>query len=892
MSLKEKPKNFDHKKLEKKIYNEWLEKDLFSAKPNSKKSRFSIMMPPPNVTGTLHIGHALNMTIQDILARYWRMQGKDVLWQPGTDHAGIATQNVVERYLKKDKKVNIKNITKDQFLSEVWEWKSKSGEQIINQIKRLGASPDWKRMRFTMDKDMSESVNNAFISLYKDGLIYKDKRLVNWDTKLQTAISDLEVEQKEKEGEFVYIKYFLKNNADFLEVATTRPETIFGDTGIAVHPDDKRYKKFIGSSVKIPLTNTLIPVIADDYVDKSKGSGVLKITPAHDFNDYVIGKKHNMQFKIIFDKKGKFNENVPEKYRGLDRVESRKEIISALKKNNFLTKIKKINHTIPYGDRSGTIVEPYLTDQWFLDVKPLANKAISFVQNKKTKFYPNNWANVFFSWMKEIEPWCISRQIIWGHQLPVWYGPDKKIFVAKNEKEALKLANSFYKEKVFLNQETDVLDTWFSSALWPMATLGWPKNNFFLRKYFPTDVLVTGFDIIFFWVARMIMQASHFKNISPFKAVYIHALVRDKKGQKMSKSKGNVIDPLELINFYGADPLRYTLTSLAVQGRDIKLSEADVKNSRNFLTKIWNSFKFLEENKCLKKSCKYNLNLKLSINVWLVSSFNDFVKSVDKNINNFRFNDVAKEIYKFTKNIFCDWYLEFIKIDFRNKNKKDLKEIKDCANFVSHQILKITHPIMPFVTDDIYINQIRNKKYLIEEKWPKPIKLSGAKSKKDEIDLLKDLISKIRKSRAEFNLNSWKPIDLFITKKTPSIKIIFPKYRKHIEFLCKVKIQENKKDEINTKKYYKFLFKNSTFFIEKSNKENESKKDIKDSNFLKKELKKINDEIIRLRTKLENKNFIDKAPATIILETRKKLDKNIIDSKSVKAELLSLNNRE
>ena len=892
MSLKEKPKNFDHKKLEKKIYKEWLDKDLFSAKPNSKKSRFSIMMPPPNVTGTLHIGHALNMTLQDILARYWRMQGKDVLWQPGTDHAGIATQNVVERYLKKDKKVNIKNITKDQFLSEVWEWKSKSGEQIINQIKRLGASPDWKRMRFTMDKDMSEAVNNAFVSLYNDGLIYKDKRLVNWDTKLQTAISDLEVEQKEKEGEFVYIKYFFKNNTDFLEVATTRPETIFGDTGIAVHPDDKRYKKFIGSSVIIPLTNTLIPVIADDYVDKSKGSGVLKITPAHDFNDYVIGKKHNMQFKVIFDKKGKFNENVPKKYRGLDRVESRKEIISSLKKNDFLTKIKKINHTIPYGDRSGTIVEPYLTDQWFLDVKPLANKAISFVQNKKTKFYPNNWTNVFFSWMKEIEPWCISRQIIWGHQLPVWYGPDKKIFVAKNEKEALKLANSFYKEKVFLNQETDVLDTWFSSALWPMATLGWPNNNAFLRKYFPTDVLVTGFDIIFFWVARMIMQASHFKNITPFKSVYIHALVRDKKGQKMSKSKGNVIDPLELINFYGADPLRYTLTSLAVQGRDIKLSEADVKNSRNFLTKLWNSFKFLEVNKCLKKNSNYNLNLKLSINIWLLLIFNDFVKSVDKNINNFRFNDVAKEIYKFTKNIFCDWYLEFIKIDFKNKNKKNLKEIKDCANFVLHQLLKITHPIMPFVTDDIYVNRIRNKKHLMEEKWPKPVKLSSAKSKKVEIDLLKDLISKIRKLRAEFNLNSWKPIDIIITKKKPSIEIIFPKYREHIELLCKVKIQENKEDEINTKKYYKFLFKNSTFFIEKSNKENESKKDIKDSNFLKKELKKINNEIIRLKTKLENKNFIDKAPANIILETRKKLDKNIIDSKSVKAELLSLNNRE
>ncbi len=562
MASKEKTNNFDHSKLEDKIYSQWLGKKLFASKPNSKKKKFTIIMPPPNVTGTLHIGHALNMTLQDILIRYWRMNNKEVLWQPGTDHAGIATQNVVEKKILAEKNLRKDQLGKEKFLKEVWGWKKLSGEKIINQIKKLGASPDWNRIKFTLDPDMTKAVNYAFCHLFDQGLIYKDKRLINWDLKLQTAISDLEVEQIEQEGKFVYLKYFLENSSEYLLIATTRPETLFGDACVAVNPKDNRYKKYIGKKVRIPLTDKFIPIISDSYVDASKGSGVLKVTPAHDFNDYKIGKKHKLKFDSIFDKFGKFNKFVPIKYKGMDRIQARETITKDLKKEGTLHKIEKIIHTVPFGDRSGSIIEPFLTDQWFLDVKIMAKLALKEVKLKNTIFYPSSWTKTFNIWMKNIEPWCISRQIWWGHQLPIWYGPDKKIFCAESLNEAKIKAKKYYKKEVNLSQETDVLDTWFSSSLWPMSTLGWPNNSSVLRNYFPTQVLITGFDIIFFWVARMMMQSCYFTKKSPFSKIYIHALVRDKNGQKMSKSKGNVIDPLKIINVYGADPLRLTLSSI------------------------------------------------------------------------------------------------------------------------------------------------------------------------------------------------------------------------------------------------------------------------------------------------------------------------------------------
>ncbi|MDA9559303.1 valine--tRNA ligase, partial [Alphaproteobacteria bacterium] len=619
MQKKKIEKTFNYFEDEKKIYEQWLSKGLFKSNSKSLKKKYSIMMPPPNVTGTLHVGHALNMTIQDILARFWRMNNKEVLWQPGTDHAGIATQKIVESNLKKNKNLNKKDLGKKVFLDEVWKWKEESANKIVNQIKRLGASPDWSRERFTLDKGMSNAVNHVFLALFNKGLIYKDKRITNWDVSLQTAVSDLEVEQKEQEGQFVYIKYFFEDRKSYLEVATTRPETLFGDQCLAVNPLDKRYKEFIGKKVWLPLTSKKIPIIADEYVDKEKGSGVLKVTPAHDFNDHKVGVKHNLKMHIVFDKYGKFNDDVPSKYKGKDRLIARKEILEDLRATNCLIKVEKITHSIPYGDRSGSVIEPYLTDQWFLNVKPLARDVVKKVKNKETNFYPSSWTKTFFNWMNSIEPWCISRQIWWGHRLPIWYGPDNKIFAASSEKEAQVLADNFYNKKTILNQETDVLDTWFSSALWPMATLGWPdQENVDFNSFFPTSVLVTGFDIIFFWVARMMMQSNFFTNQLPFKDVYIHALVRDKFGNKMSKSKGNVIDPLKIIDSYGADALRLTLALMAAQGRDIKLSEDTVKINRNFVTKIRNAYKFLDKNSCFEsKEVKLD-SLSLDKNVWIL----------------------------------------------------------------------------------------------------------------------------------------------------------------------------------------------------------------------------------------------------------------------------------
>ena len=565
---------YEHNNVENKIYDYWEKNELFKPKENSKK--FSIVIPPPNVTGSLHMGHALNNSIQDVLTRFHRMNNYETLWQPGTDHAGIATQALVEKKLAKDG-VKKNDLGREKFIEKVWEWKNQYGDIIINQLKKLGCSCDWSRNAFTMDENLSKSVIKVFVDLYNKKLIYKAKKLVNWDVVLKTAISDLEVDQREVNSKLYYINYPIEGSDKFITIATTRPETMLGDTAIAVNPKDDRFKDLIGKLVTIPLANRKIKVITDDYADPEQGTGAVKITPAHDFNDYDVGIRNKLEVINIFTPDGKINDNAPDPYKGLDRFAARKLILEHLEEGNFLEKIEKLVNKVPYGDRSNSIIEPYLTEQWFVDAKTLAIKAKEVVHNGKTKFFPENWSKTYFQWMDNIEPWCISRQLWWGHQIPAWYGPDGKIFVAENEEECKIQAKEFYSKDVELKRDEDVLDTWFSSGLWPFATLGWPDKKDFVKKFYPTTVLVTGFDIIFFWVARMMMFGMEFLNKEPFKDIYVHALVRDEKGQKMSKSKGNVIDPLDLIQKYSADALRFTLLSMASPGTDVKLSEDRVK---------------------------------------------------------------------------------------------------------------------------------------------------------------------------------------------------------------------------------------------------------------------------------------------------------------------------
>jgi len=651
--------NYNHTNIEDEIYNYWEKNKFFKPKKNNKK-HFSIVIPPPNVTGSLHMGHALNNSLQDLLIRYYRMNGYETLWQPGTDHAGIATQAVVEKKLL-EKGIKKNQIGREEFIKEVWKWKKESGDQILNQLKKLGCSCDWTRNRFTMDKDLSSAVIKAFVQLYKKEIIYKDTKLVNWDTKLETAISDLEVEQKEVQSNLYYIKYKIEAEDNFLTIATTRPETMLGDTAVAVNPNDDRYKKFIGKKITIPIVNRAVKIIADDYVSIEQGSGALKVTPAHDFNDFEIGKRHKLEFINIFEKNGKLNSNVPNEFIGLDRFEARTKITKILKEKDLLEKIENIKNALPYGDRSNSIIEPLLTEQWFADAKFLAKKAIQVVKKKKTNFFPTNWSKTYFQWMNNIQPWCISRQLWWGHRIPAWYSNDKKIFVAENENEAKKLAKKYYKKNVDLKRDDDVLDTWFSSALWPFATLGWPKKTYELKRFYPTSVLVTGFDIIFFWVARMMMMGNYLINKQPFSKIYVHALVRDEKGQKMSKSKGNVIDPLDIINKYGADSLRFTLISMAAPGRDVKLSEDRVKGYRNFLNKIWNANKFSKLNNC-KLSKKLNIKkTNLDVNKWIYLKLVKTNKAAIKHIEKFRFDEAARLIYQFVWHSYCDWYLELSK---------------------------------------------------------------------------------------------------------------------------------------------------------------------------------------------------------------------------------------
>ncbi|OYY03755.1 MAG: valine--tRNA ligase [Acidocella sp. 35-58-6] len=750
-------KHFNAAGQEARIYAGWENSGAFAATPAAQAAPFTIMIPPPNVTGSLHVGHALTMTLQDILVRVRRMQGRDVLWQPGTDHAGIATQMVVERLLDAEK-TSRKEIGRDKFLERVWRWKAESGGTISSQLRRLGASPDWGRERFTMDEGLSKAVREVFVRLHGEGLIYQDRRLVNWDPKLQTAISDLEVETKEVKGSLWFLRYPVEGGAEII-VATTRPETMLGDSAVAVHPENPKYRDLIGKFVILPLTGRKIPIVADEYADPEKGTGAVKITPAHNFNDFEVDKRHNLPSPSILDRQGRITlaeiGDVPEftkSLEGMDRFAARKAIVAELEAQEVLEKIEPYTNQVPHGDRSGVVIEPLLTVQWYCNAGVLAGPAIAAVESGKIEFVPKQWENTFFAWMRDIQPWCISRQLWWGHRIPAWYGPDGTVFVAHDEAGAQAKADAHYGERREITQDEDVLDTWFSSALWPFSTLGWPEQTAELAKYYPTDVLVTGFDIIFFWVARMMMMGLHFMGDVPFKTVYIHGLVRDERGQKMSKSKGNVIDPISLIEEFGTDALRYTVAASAGPGRDVKLGKAKVEANRSFITKLWNAARFCEMNNVVPNPDFNPGSAKLPLSRWILSASNKAIADATAAVDAFRVDDYAFAVWHFVWGDFCDWFLEFAKPAFASGGD-DATEIRDVAGYVLGVLLRLMHPITPFVTEEIWDHFGYGEACsLISASWPRVVEVSNAAAASADVAWAIQLISEIRTVRSEMNV--------------------------------------------------------------------------------------------------------------------------------------------
>jgi len=773
-------KTYDAAAVEPKIAERWEEAGAFKAGAGAKPGAdpFAVVIPPPNVTGSLHMGHALNNTIQDIMVRFERMRGKNVLWQPGMDHAGIATQMVVERQLAERQEPTRHVMGREKFIERIWQWKSESGGMISNQLRRLGASCDWSRERFTMDEGLSRAVLEVFVSLYKQGLMYRDKRLVNWDPKLLTAISDIEVESREVKGNLWHLRYPLENIPfdpenphTFIVVATTRPETMLGDTGVAVNPKDERYHASVGNNIVLPLVGRHIPIVADDYADPEAGSGAVKITPAHDFNDFEVGKRNDLRAINILTPSAAITlkDNVDflegleltpdlialiKEFEGLDRFAARKRLVEMLDEQGYLEKIEDHTHAVPHGDRGGVPIEPYLTDQWYVNAAELAKPAMAAVRDGRTQIVPKNWEKTYFDWMENIQPWCVSRQLWWGHQIPAWYGPDGKCFVEKSEKEARAAALAHYGEEVVLERDTDVLDTWFSSGLWPFSTLGWPDKTPELATYYPTSVLVTGFDILFFWVARMMMMGMHFMEEIPFHTVYLHALVRDKHGAKMSKSKGNVIDPLELMDEYGADALRFTLAIMAAQGRDVKLDPARIAGYRNFGTKLWNATRFAQMNGVkLDPNFKPD-DAKLAVNRWILTELTKATRAVTEGIANYRFNEAAGAAYRFVWNQFCDWYLELLKPIFMGDDELAKAEAQATAAYCLDEIYKILHPFMPFMTEELWTltagEGAKRDTVLALAEWPE-LSFEDEESAAD-INWLVDLVMGIRSVRAEMNV--------------------------------------------------------------------------------------------------------------------------------------------
>ncbi len=898
-------KTYQPTAVEGRIYAAWEAAGAFRAgRPERAKAEaYCIVIPPPNVTGALHMGHALNNTLQDILCRFERMRGKDVLWQPGTDHAGIATQAVVERQLMERQQPTSRAMGREAFVKRVWQWKAESGGAIISQLKRLGASCDWSRERFTLDEGLSRAVAKVFVELYREGLIYRDKRLVNWDPKLKTAISDLEVQQVETKGSLWHIKYPIEGSDEFVIVATTRPETMLGDVAVAVHPKNERLKHLIGKIAILPLVGRRIPIIGDEYADPEKGTGAVKITPAHDFNDFEVGRRHGLPMINIFTPDAKLKsspadedagreepvfEQIPQALRGLDRFVARKKIVERLEALGVIDKIESTVHVVPHGDRSGAVLEPFLTDQWYVDAKTLAQPAIAAVREGRTLFVPSQWEATFFNWMENIQPWCISRQIWWGHQIPAWYGPDGKVFVDENEDDAVADALAHYTDieeitaedghdiaadpgrrtrfaNEYLHRDDDVLDTWFSSALWPFSTLGWPNDTPELKRYYPTSVLVTGFDIIFFWVARMMMMGLHFIREVPFRTVYIHALVRDASGQKMSKSKGNVIDPLALIDEYGADALRFTLAAMAAQGRDIKLSAERVGGYRNFATKLWNAARFAEINGCARDPDFDPHHAKETLNRWIAHETAKAGKDITAALEAYKFNEAAASIYRFVWNVFCDWYLELAKPVLTGQDGAAKSETRAAAAWALDEILKLLHPFMPFVTEELWHvtagQGSRRHHMLALDAWPEHDGLDDAAAEA-EIGWLIDLVSAIRSVRAEMNITA--QIPLVLVNAGPYTRERAHHWGDFIKRLARV-------SEIS---FADAVPRGSIQLVVRAELAAMPLKGIIDhaaeSARLGKEMAKADADIARVDAKLGNANFVARAPEEVIEEEKEK----------------------
>jgi len=750
--MSELPKTFDPSAIEQRWYQHWESRGLFRPdRPDAEP--WTIVMPPPNVTGSLHIGHALDNTLQDILTRRERMRGRDALWVVGTDHAGIATQMVVERNLAAEG-LGRAEMGREAFLERVWKWKEESGGQITRQLRRLGASCDWANERFTMDEGFCRAVTKVFVELYKRGLAYRDKRLVNWDPKFQTAISDLEVETRDVQGKFWHLRYPLEDGSGSISVATTRPETMLADMAVAVHPDDDRYKAMVGKNIRQPITGRLLPIITDEHADPELGSGAVKITPGHDFNDFEVGKRAGIaprDMLNMFDSRARVIQcgGIPDELIGMDRFDARKHVVELLEAEGALISVEDRIIPTPYGDRSGVVIEPWLTDQWYVDVKPLAERVIAATKAGEIRIVPETWKKTWFNWLENIQPWCVSRQLWWGHRIPAWFDADGNIFVDETFAEAQRQAGP----GVELCQDEDVLDTWFSSALWPFATLGWPDETGDLKRHYPNDVLISGFDILFFWDARMAMQGLEFMGQVPWRTLYLHGLVRDAHGQKMSKSKGNTVDPLILVDKYGADALRFTLAAMESQGRDIKLDEKRVEGYRNFATKLWNAARFLQMNGVGASQSIAAPKAELPVNRWIIGEVVETLAKLDRAYDELRFDDMAGAIYHFTWGTFCDWYVELIKGAFDN-------ETRTVAAWAFDQILVMLHPLMPFITEELWHAFGKRPYELIVAKWPKP-EAKVDREAKAEIDWLIRLVSEVRSARTELNVPPAAKLHLF-----------------------------------------------------------------------------------------------------------------------------------
>jgi len=887
---------FDPAEAEPRLYEAWETKGCFKPSGDTSAQAYSIVIPPPNVTGVLHMGHALNNTLQDVLIRFERMRGKNVLWQPGTDHAGIATQMVVERQLAEEGNISRRDMGREAFVDRVWTWKAESGGAIVNQLKRLGASCDWSRERFTMgdrndpDNSMVRAVTKVFVELYNKGLIYRDKRLVNWDPHFQTAISDLEVDQREVNGHYWHLRYPLADGVtyehpvkdedgnvtgtetrDYIVVATSRPETMLGDTGVAVHPEDERYAGLVGKFVELPIVGRRVPIVADDYANPEKGSGAVKITPAHDFNDFEVGKRAGhtplnilTAVAAIVDGAEADAAGIPEAYRGLDRFDARKKVVEDFEAAGLLEEIEKLKIEQPFGDRSNVVIEPWMTDQWYVDAKTMAQPAIAAVREGKTKFVPENWEKTYYNWMENIQPWCISRQLWWGHRIPAWYSEEGEIFVAASAEEAQAMAGA----GVELKQEEDVLDTWFSSALWPFSTQGWPDETDDLKTFFPTATLVTAFDIIFFWVARMMMMSLEFMGEVPFKDVYIHALVLDEKGQKMSKSKGNAMDPLELVDEYGADALRFTMGRMAGQGRNIRLSKQAVEGNRNFATKLWNAARFAEMNECGAPGEINFEEIESPVNRWILGELMQCVADVTKGIEDYRFDEGAGAIYRFVWNTFCDWYLELIKPLLGGMDDAAKSETRKVCGYVLDETLKLLHPFMPFVTEELWDRRapgrVQDKGFLMGQDWPVFTGFHD-EAATEEVDWVIDMITELRSLRNDLGVPAGAKIPLALVKAGPEIEARAMRHEDVLKRLARLEdiafTDETPEGAVTAVFGATVAALQIADFVDVD----EARKR------LDKELGQIEKDITSTEKKLSNENFVARAPEEIVEENRQRL---------------------